>query len=228
MPRYVDSVDKIVGTYFACVTKEPFDYKHRTYHPKPLRVSSGIVRGFTCPAGCGGCCPKFSLDFLPSEKRRLKPPGVTKRLIAFNDREVEIWSDLQDDHDNHHCRNLRRSDARCGIHGRHPFSCDFELLRFSIGRDRDDLTQRLFGRGWQFLRADMKTRGAMCSMTPPTPETRAEVVRKLRRLKEWTDHFGIRTHLDDIINWVPHAVDGIALELPGQPGLIFNTLDFLT
>lgn len=201
----VDSVDKIVSAYFAAVTAESFVYKDHTYRPRPLRVSPLIFRGYTCPAGCGGCCPRFSLDYLPGEA---KPYDLKSRWVDFNGHRVKIWSDLQGDHNRHHCRNLR-TDGRCGIHGKHPFSCDFELIRASISHvgNGNGLSQRLFGRGHSFLRVD-DGRGALCEMTPPDGASVGEVVRKLERLRRWTNHFGLRTVLDDVIVWAktgPHA-----------------------
>jgi hypothetical protein len=64
---YTDSVDKIVTVYLASVCKKQIHYKGRIYTPKPLTVSPLIFRGFTCPANCGGCCPRFTLDYLPSD-----------------------------------------------------------------------------------------------------------------------------------------------------------------
>lgn len=50
-------------------------------------------------------------------------------------------------------------------------------------------------------------RGALCEMTDPDDFTKAEVLRKLRRLEEWSTHFGIKTKLGAIMEWVatgPH------------------------
>jgi len=201
-----DSLDKVIGTYLACVTTRPFTYKDRVYTPKPLRVSPMIFRGFTCPAGCAGCCPRFSLDYLPDED---KPAGLVlePRLVKIDDREVTVLSDLQKDHDDYHCRNVIRTPGelfgRCGIHGRQPFSCDFELMRFlesSSDERPNQFTQKLFGRGWAMLRVDGE-RGAKCSMTPADAETTRDVLRRLRRLKQWCEHFGIDHKVDSIIEW---------------------------
>jgi Fe-S-cluster containining protein len=209
--RWNDSMDKVVTVYMACITAEPFEYQGKTYEPKPLQVSPLIFRGFTCPARCGGCCPRFSLDYLPHETL---PDGadLAERSVTINGREVRLLSDMQTDHDNHHCRNLNMENGRCGIHGRQPFSCDFELIRFiehaktPQSEARARLSQQLYGRGWAMLRVDGK-RGALCEMTDADGHTKAEVLRKLRRLQEWSRHFGIRTKLAKIIEWAetgPH------------------------
>jgi hypothetical protein len=98
------------------------------------------------------------------------------------------------------------------IHGRHPFSCDFELIRFITCKEQAHLTQRLFGRGWAMKRVD-GGRGALCEMLPADSSTVSEVVRKLERLKQWSIHFGIKTRIDEIISWAKHGPRDRALHL---------------
>jgi hypothetical protein len=126
--------------------------------------------------------------------------NTTQREVVFNNNKIIIRSDMQLDHDEHHCRNLIKENGRCGIHGKQPFSCDFELIRFIHYADRTVLTQKLFGRGWQFLRTDGE-RGAKCQMTEITDESVTDVIRKLHRLKEWADYFGLIHCLDTVIKW---------------------------
>jgi len=199
--RYTDSFDKVIG-YFNCVTKETFEYKGTHYKPKTLRVSPDVVRGFTCPSHCGGCCPKFSLDYVPAD--RPKHHATTPRTVIFNGKAHLIFSDLQQDNNNHHCRNLNMSDGRCGIHKERPMSCDFELLRFMTTQDSDapnKLNQQLFTRGWNLLRID-GDRGALCEMLPPDEDTIDDTIRRLRRLQDWSNHFNLDTKIDDIIEWI--------------------------
>jgi Fe-S-cluster containining protein len=198
MMPYADSVDKIVIVYLASVCSEPFRYKGVLYKPKPLTVSPLIFRGFTCPQRCGGCCPRFTLDYLPSEAA---PYELEEREIDINGRVVSIRSDTQKLNRDHRCRNLDKQTGRCLIYGRHPFSCDFELIRFISHKDQAYITQKLFARGWAMKRVD-GGRGALCEMLPADSSTVAEVIRKLERLKQWAVHFGIETHLDEIMAWV--------------------------
>jgi Fe-S-cluster containining protein len=195
---YHDSIDKVVMVYFASVCSRPFTYKGLRFEPAPLMVSPLLFRGYTCPPLCGGCCPRFTLDYLPSEA---PPYPLTPREVEIDDRKVLVFSDLQSDHGEHHCRNLDRSAGRCGIHGRHPFSCDFELIRFIVKREQTVLVQKLFGRGWAMLRVDGQ-RGARCEMLAPDPHSVAETARKLERLQRWAAHFGIETRLDAILSWI--------------------------
>lgn len=207
-----DSIDKIVRCYFACVNDAPFEYKGDVFAPKDLRVSPDIFRGYTCPAGCGGCCPKFTLDYLPTELRTegAATSSHEARQVKFNGRSVTIISDLQAQNSTSRCRNLLLN-GRCAIHGHQPFSCDFEITRFLTFSDKQHpnaLTTKLFGRGWNMLRVDGQ-RGALCEMLPATLHTRDEVVRKLKRLSEWMRHFGLTTkRLEKIIAWCstgPHS-----------------------
>ena len=203
-----DTLDKIVESYFATLTAERFWYKGKEYLPRDVYVSPGIVRDYTCPEGCGGCCPRFSLDYIATDSLPIgeKHP-LTSRMIEFNGRHVEVWSDMQTDHHNPKCRNLNLNNGRCGIHGFQPFSCDFELLRSVMSKDspRAMFTQKLYGRGWAMMRVDGK-RGALCEMLPSDAAAIADVDRRLARLELWMTHFGlnpkrvayIRQHLGQI------------------------------
>jgi hypothetical protein len=44
-------------------------------------------------------------------------------------------------------------------------------------------------------------------MTPITDRSKEEVIRKFKRLKQWTEHFNLVTCIDEILCWVesgPH------------------------
>jgi len=199
-----DSLDKVFGVYVKGVATEPFTYKGQLLSPKPLRLSPMLVRGFTCPSGCGGCCPRFSLDYITP---RLESTGLQPRAVEINGEEIYFFSDLQKDHDNHHCRHLLEN-GRCGIHEHNPFSCDFELIRFIEYQDPRRptmLTQKLFGRGWNMLRVD-GDRGALCSMTSPTQETIDDVSRKMKRLRHWCSHARIPNRIDGILSWLEEGI----------------------
>ncbi len=198
-----DSVDKIIERYFATVTKQAFTYKDRVFNPKVLKVSPLLLRDYTCPMSCGGCCFKFTLDYLPSEGH---PVEAVKRVIDFNGKRVRIYTDKQEDNEGTRCRHLQPGNGRCGIYQIRPFTCDFELIRTLQGLSNEDspntLTQKLFGRGWSYKRVD-GGKGALCEMQPVTEKSIAAVVRKLERLKQWTDHFQLeKTWIPEIIDWI--------------------------
>lgn len=207
--RNADSIDKIITIYLASVSRASFVYNGRLFEPKPLVVSPLLLRGFTCPTGCGACCGNFSLDYLPSSDA---PVGTTERGIKMNDRYFLIKSDRQFDNSDRWCRHLERSTGRCGIYEQRPLSCDFELIRFLVYADHTMLIQKQYGRAWAMLRLDNE-RGARCEMLPPDPNTVLEVKRKLLSLQDWADHFEVVTCVSDIISWIESGSCDSALRL---------------
>lgn len=199
-----DTLDKVIPTYFACMTIEVFEFRGKQYKPRALSISPLIFRSLGCPAKCGACCPRFSLDYLPSEWHE----GLDERVVQFNGREFKLFSDMQNTHENHHCQHLDMNNGRCKIHGEHPFSCDFEILRFFQFADESKphrLSTQHYGRAWQMLRVDGE-RGTLCTIDANDVEAaRSEVVRKLKRLKEWTDYFELKTKLEQIISWASNV-----------------------
>lgn len=208
-----DSIDKIICTYLAAVTNEAFEFKGESYFPKTLHVSPLILRGFGCPPNCGGCCPRFSLDYLPTDRR---PDNTTARRICIGAQTIEIYSDLQSSNRSDRCRYLNSNDGRCEIYSSRPFSCDFELIRFTYRQDAWYLCQRLYGRAWAMRRVD-KGRGALCYMTPPNDHSIKEVERKLQRLENWATHIGVKTRIQPILDWIasPRHDEPLTLPAPG-------------
>lgn len=199
-----DSVDKIVTRYFGCLTKEPIEYKKVIYKPKAVTVSPLLLRGFTCPSNCGGCCSsKYTLDYLPNENP--KPKGIKPRLIEVNGKKYKIFTEPNEEpKDKIGCKYLNEDNGRCNTYESRAFSCDFELIRtleFSQDHRPHMITQKLYGRGWNMMRIDGE-RGAKCEMTPVNKETTEEVLRKLKRLLEWTNYFEVKTWVPEIINLI--------------------------
>jgi hypothetical protein len=192
LPDRHDTIHKIVLGYFAPLATRPFTYAGHTVNPEPLTTSDQLLRGFTCPAGCGGCCPTFTLDYLPDEPH---PYPLTERTVDFDGHEVTLFSDVQADNRGPRCHNLLPDDGRCGIHGKQPFACDFELIRFThLDKGRGWVVgERLFSRGWHMKRTD-GGQGAKCTITPATVERALDVARRLDRLTAWADYFGLPRH----------------------------------
>lgn len=201
-----NSLNKVVTTYLAAVTKKPLYFDGHVYLPKSLHVSPLIFRHYTCPPQCGACCPRFELVYLPIDPR---PPD---RHIAEVEVEVDgktrlLYVDTQSDNTDHFCRNLIKETGRCGIHGFQPFSCDFELLRVLQFADHHLLVQKLFGRAWNMLNV-LGSRGTSCEMIPQDDGQKQDLVRRLCRLQDWADYFELDTYLPDVIEWCesgPHA-----------------------
>lgn len=192
-----NSLDKITSSYFRTFALDSFEYNGSEITPPPVTVISPFLwRGYTCPASCGGCCKKFSLVYLPQEERPYEMPQVS---YSFNGRQVQFYEDVQDENLTKWCRNLRQEDGRCNIHGKQPFSCDFELIRICSFENKSWVGTRLYGRGWSYKRVDGGT-GALCTIEPVTEPARQDVLRKLGRLKEWMDYCGISNSLQSAIN----------------------------
>lgn len=201
MTQFIDSIDKIITTYFRGVTKESFDYRGKVFDPHPLMIRPSLLAPIHCVPDCGGCCPRFSLDYLPDEAH---PKDVNPRTVFFNGGEYEVFSIRQDEHKDHHCKFLAKDDhGKCKIHPTRPFSCDFELIRFfmsSTVAKPNVIRQAPYGRGWNLLRID-GARGAMCVPGHRTKESIVETIRKLERLEDWCNYFGLENRCSDIIKW---------------------------
>ncbi len=210
--RHSDSVDKIVGNYMAGLCSHGFEFKGKRYEPKNLVVSPLLLRGHTCPAGCGACCGSFSLDYLPDE---VAPAKVSPRQIIVDGRIVSIKSDRQRSSPDRWCRHLDRVSGRCCVHARRPMACDFELIRLIHQASQVILIQKLYGRFWSMERLDGKT-GTLCEMLPVDAKTTAEVGRKLQRLLDWSRHLEIVTKIPLVLDWIAQGNRDRALKLPAE------------
>jgi hypothetical protein len=208
--RHMDTVDKIVGVYLAGVCSHAFRYKGELFRPKLLIVSPLLLRGHTCPGGCGACCGSFSLDFIPGDT---VTDGAAARIVMIDDRPVRLMSDRQADVPDRWCRHLDRMSGRCTVHAQRPMACDFELIRFLIYETKVLLIQKQYGRAWSMKRLD-EGLGALCTMLPPTPQRIADVTRKLERLQSWAAHFGIETRIERILSWIEAGDHARPLRLP--------------
>jgi len=198
---HTDSIDKIVSSYFACVTKKDFTYKNKQYTAKDLRTTELLFRSFSCPENCGACCGKFSLDYLSTE---LHPSGLTLRNVKFDGKDIPIYSDFQEENSSLRCKHINMFNGRCSVHGKHPFSCDFELIRtlmFKSPQKPNSMLTRLYGRGWNFTKVDGK-RGALCVIGKITHDSVSDTRRKIERLNEWCNYFGVDSHCPDILKWI--------------------------
>jgi len=161
MPKYNDSLDKIILTYFAGITKEKFTYKLQEVEPLPVIVQPSLFRTLKCHTGCAACCPLFTLDYLPDES---KPDTAVLRYVTFMDKKIPIYTDFQKMNDGYHCHFVNE-EGLCQIHKMNPFSCDFETVRFmKYKTGRWGIMNKIFGRAWNMKRIDDK-RGALCELS---------------------------------------------------------------
>jgi len=201
-----DSMDKIVEVYFASVTKVDLTYKGKLYHAKPLHVSPQFFDEYTCNPKCAGCCSQlFSLDYLDTDPRPINREYEIK-TVDINGIKVPIYSRInKTKKSDTHCMEVDLISGLCGIHGEQPFSCDFETLRFVQYQGYNWLGVRPYGRGWNMLRID-NLRGALCEFPKEKTEaSRLEGIRKMVRLKQWTDRFSLETWIPEIIEWASES-----------------------
>lgn len=200
------SLDKIVQTYFAAVTKKEFVYKKKTYTPRTLIVTPNIFRQDKCHENCGGCCHRVSSDWLPSEQYDVR---AAKRSVEFDGKSVDIFEAHPDDTDER-CHYLDPTTAHCKVHMNRPMHCDFELLRFVEFKDKFRLSVQHFGRGWNMKRI-CGNRGALCTLSEPTPAAIKDAHRRMLRLFEWTEHFGLDTWIPEILEFIEQGPQGLNL-----------------
>lgn len=202
---------KMICAYFAAVTREEIRWQQYVIQPRPLIVSEMIFRGFTCPANCGACCTQVSatvdgntLNYLPTE-----PCADTlAETVRLNDKDFIIFTEdmrptasmLPILDKLYPCKHLTM-DARCGIYGQRSLACDLPLLQVTHRKAYNQMTIRKFGRHHLYTQFDMKTKGAMCELLEITPESTEDTRRRLTRLKQWTDYFGLDTHMEAILEW---------------------------
>lgn len=191
--RYQDSLNKIESYLKALCVHQ-------------VKLSPLFYRDYSCPAGCGGCCPKFSLVYFPGERwERFKKeyPDLVKRFhLRFvkvaGQLPQEIYEDTQSDNMNHHCINLDMQTGRCKIHTSNPFSCEFELMKVSTIKDKTYLINKLFGRGWALTKIDGE-RGAMCKMKDFSYEKFLRDVSLLKELYEYSIKLNYDTILPEVL-----------------------------
>lgn len=216
---------KILGHYFAVITKVPYTFAGVQIQPTVLEIDSKLVRGSICHY-CGACCrgdskgKGFSLDWLPFELEHLpNRPQCEERFITFNGNDYLYYTDEQSDTESGWCRYLTE-DAKCGIHDYSPFSCDFELIRCYQG-NTGELLVKTYNRPQKMLQykfrddpnASYKSTGKdgvertfyypqfgpMCKITPQSDKNAKETIRKLQRLQQWAEYFELETHLPQLI-----------------------------
>ena len=102
-----------------------------------------------------------------------------------------------------HCEKLSLENGDCLIHTHRPFSCDFEMLRFKQYKNENKVLIGTFpfGRCWALTQYN-GTKGGLCVTKSYSPEYKEDVIRKLTRLKDWIDYYGIETYINELIDVV--------------------------
>lgn len=216
-----ESLDKVFTTHFHSMATVPFEWKGVTYEPRAVRVSPHLARGLGCPPMCGACCHNVSLEYLPFEEL---PYNIADREVRFNGKVFKVFSD-NDQPSGVDCKHLSQENGRCGIHGKQPFACDFEVIRFRRDEDVTQLLTGHFGRFWILKRIDGE-RGAKCEITPASWENVRDVVRRMQRLAAWMEYFEVPHKIAPVIcyltrgDWRHGAV--LHLSATGETDVLFT------
>lgn len=212
--KRVSTIYKIAECYFRAFALEDFTLDGQVVKvPSEVVISPLLWRGYTCPAMCGGCCFKFSLLWIPEESKPNNhyTHNPEPKRYSFNGKDKLFLEDDQSGNDDKYCKHLQKEDGRCGIHGKHPFACDFELIKILHKKnDRTWVGTKLFGRGWNYKAVD-GIKGAKCAITPVNDESVNDVLRKLNRLKQWMDYCGIENTLAQVIEHGQSSSRNVAL-----------------
>ncbi len=251
----MDSLDKVIGSYFHAVAREPFTYKGKLYEPvESLLVSRSIFDQSYCPPMCAGCCLPFTLDWIDDDP----PPAAMKaerREVDFytvepNTTRPTVLTVKQDPDTQTKCINVTK-DGFCAIHPMapenagitttNPLSCDIPLLTFVVRMNAKptsaSIVHKPFGRGWAMTRLSGE-KGADCQFQRATDlaSWRAGALRvteKLERLLLWTEHFGLKTWLPEILNLVSASAmkperwpEGSDMRYFNRPGLFDSEMGF--
>jgi hypothetical protein len=173
------------------------------------------------------------LDWLPFEDHS---EATIERNISINGKEYLVYTSPApkknlDRWGVGRCSKLDEYTGFCKIHGRHPFSCDFETIRILRYKTHSWLGNRIFGRWWAYTRAPSGEKRSLCEYHPATEESRQESIRKLKRLKMWVDYFELDTHLDAVIGWaqnIPLNHNKPLLLWPDDDNIVFSISDIGT
>lgn len=186
-PTFSDSIQKI-KSYFTELDKE-------VLHFSPL-----FLRTLKCNKFCGGCCPKFSLDYIKdSERWRNFVLQYPEKVSFFKERTSDnavYMSYIQSDNKGYYCNFLDKQNGLCTIHNSNPFHCEFEIIKlrgqneFEIPSDRIiQLSKKPFSEADSFRCVD-GTVGAKCEIEDFKPEAFSRDILMLKELQEYyVEHF---------------------------------------
>jgi Fe-S-cluster containining protein len=182
-PTYSDSIQKI-KSYF-------FELDKDILHFSPL-----FLRTLKCNKFCGGCCPKFSLDYIKDSQRwRNFVEQYPEKVQFFEERKCDnavYMSYTQVDNTGYYCNFLDKQNGLCTIHTSNPFHCEFEIIKlrgqneFDIPNDRlVQVSKKPFSEADTFKCVD-GTIGAKCEIEGFNKST---FLRDIEMLKELQEHY---------------------------------------
>lgn len=228
-----DSINKLCYQ-LSSVSKVDFEYLGTLYTtPTRVLLSDAFFREYKCLPHCGGCCPSFTLDYLPEEWEQFSQNYPQyQHLGVSNDVEISFPKSQQKkitptfqippnpqfitgpsykgDRTSviPRCQFLQLDSGYCGVHQSNPLSCRIELIKFWRYGTEGRVLKGMIGRSWVVMTVD-STRGALCQILPEASATqiRENDLPILRTMLEWSRRFGIGTWLPELITYIEDCVD---------------------
>ena len=198
MSNWLDTMEKVIGTYLWSVTKFPFIYNGEIFTPpKRLLVSPTVFRKFTCPEVCGACCHGVTLDYFSALEA---PPCLYKELkehyVKINNESVSMFSYLGNH--NKKCNLLSYDLGRCSCYKFRPFACQFEPLKFIRRREDVYFMKRGYGRAWALTKVTGE-KGTLCGFEPSFSDFDDDV-KLLHMLEKIAARFNLKTRIGAILD----------------------------
>lgn len=228
-----DSINKLCYQ-LSSVSKVDFEYEGTLYTtPSKVLLSEMFFREYKCLPHCGGCCPSFTLDYLPEEWEKFVQNYPLRRHLG-RPHEVEIFfpesqsgtvtPTMQIPPDPQfisgpsykgdkistipRCQFLQLDSGYCGVHEANPLSCKIELIKFWRYGTEGRILKGMIGRSWVVMTVE-GTRGARCQILPEVSATQIQEndLPVLRTMLEWSQRFGIETWLPELISHIEGCVE---------------------
>lgn len=202
MPKNPDSMDKL------------YEYLENIHKSEYIYLSPSTFREFICHKFCGGCCTRFTLDYVVGSERYnnfLKQyPELISKFSIRQYKGIEVLT-YKPTHSNYHCEFLFGKEALCSIHKVNPFTCNFEPIKVVSDANytrknisHTKIIRKKFGRGWNMLRVDNE-RGAFCEIEDDTRLSYSELEEFIVLLDELNYYYSLffgskDSRIDSIIN----------------------------
>lgn len=179
--------------------------------PPSVKLMRSFFQEYACLPLCAGCCPHFTLEYLPHDVPEGKSDQAFTRHVSIDGTSVqyiELRNPAQQVYNRKFCGFLETQDpdriGMCNLHPARPYSCHIEPIKLHVVKNVGYIHKRPFGRGWAMQRVTGE-KGALCEFErqPLTPKAIEQGytndIPALLRLQAWVDHLGIDTYLPDII-----------------------------
>jgi hypothetical protein len=217
---HADSVEKIIGQ-LALLTPDLVRYQGHSATGRlrkevvfeapvtEILITPSLFRKFICTDGCTACCQKFTLDYIPSEIKKVSSAeGFSPRSVYVNGRRRVVLTN--DQNQNPICDFLRVQRPGGGLgcfnYRYAPLSCisapQLQFIQMRPGKTY--VLKKPFGRAWAM------TPTPQCQFVEFTsPQEFDDEIKMmlsiLTRFHNWAKYFGIATQLQTVMQAIKKA-----------------------